>query len=223
MIQELGAPGTQETRGYFSACTDKAADCFPTIRGEFRKAVEEYSNVKMCGDVDCDFAAADISITWQRKRDYGAEYSAPWFDSGMVIMARHHPMYEDNSFQDAGKLWKRGFSLGNAFSPTLWLTVLALPFVSSFIFWLVENDRTRKNILYKCAWSSPHNNFSHHMKDGHVVQHTTDDGKNEEKPVDVRFLSKQKKIMHTCVLEMITHTAPNAPNACIYAYTFSLL
>ena len=201
MMEELNAPGTQVKRGYFSACTDKNAACFPRSQGG-ENAVEQYDNSKMCGETDCDFAAADISITWQRKRDYNAEYSAPWFDSGMVVLARHHAMFE-NDYSKPDALWKRGFSLGNAFSPNLWIAVLLIPFFSSLVFWLVENDQTRKNVLFKCAWRHPANNFSHHYKDGKIVQHTKDDGKNEEKPVDVRFLvCKQKRIVRTHALNL---------------------
>ena len=190
MVQELSAPGTNVQRGYFSACTDKNADCFPRLPGQ--DSVAAYNNSALCGEVACDFTAADISITWQRKRDFGAVYSAPWFDSGMVVMARHHAVHE-NDMSSADAVWRRGFSLGNAFSPNLWLAVLLLPFFSSFVFWIVENDKTRRNVLYKCAWTHPENNFSHHWKNGHIVQHTEDDGKNEEKPVDVRFLCEEKK------------------------------
>lgn len=198
MVQELSEPGTQVKRGYFSACTDKSADCFPRSQGGMT-TVEKYNNSALCGDAVCDFAAADISITWSRKRDYNAEYSSPWFDSGMVVFARHHAMYE-NDYSDPKALWKRGSSLGNAFSPNLWIALLLIPVFSSIVFWLVENDQTRKNILYKCAWKDSGNNFSHHYKDGGIVQHTTDDGKNEEKPVDVRFLCETKKNRtHACV------------------------
>jgi hypothetical protein len=190
MLQELGAPGTNVQRGYFSACTDKNAACYPIVPGQ-DLAAAAYNNSALCGEVACDFAAADISVTWQRKRDVGAEYSAPWFDSGMVIMARHHAFHENAL--SGGALWKRGFSLGNAFSPTLWLAVLLLPFFSSLVFWIVENDATRRNVLYKCTWTHHENNFSHHWKNGRLVQHTEDDGKNEEKPVDVRFLCEKKK------------------------------
>jgi len=199
MVQEVAAPGTQVKRGFFAACTDKSAACFPRWQGGEGDAVQAYNNSALCGEVPCDFVPADISITWQRKRDYDAEYSEPWFDSGiMVVLARHHAMYE-NDLSDPDSARKRGFSLGNAFSPNLWLTVFMIPFFSSVVLWLVENDQTRKNILFKCSWTDPENNISHsrQWKDGHLVQQTADDD-NNQKPVDVRFLHEKYNI--ECVL-----------------------
>ena len=67
----------------------------------------------------------------------------------------------------------------NVFSTNLWIMVLLLPLFSSFIFFIVENDSTRRNILYKCLWKSSSNNFFHE-------HHQKDDGHNDTKPVDAR-------------------------------------
>jgi hypothetical protein len=40
----------------------------------------------------------------------------------------------------------------------LWIVVLFLPVFSSLVFFLVENDATRRNVLYKCR-VDPANNF----------------------------------------------------------------
>ena len=116
--------------------------------------------------------ASDISITWQRKKDYGAQYSHPYFDSGMVVIGRHHLVGEKN-MDDVKAMIERGFSLGNAFSPVLWIMVTLVPIFACVVFFLVENDRTRRNVFYRCTLQK--NNFFHH-----VGGHQPDDGEAAE-------------------------------------------
>jgi len=110
---EISMPGTAAKAGFLTRCLDRSAGCYPTAVGMFKASVEAYNNSALCGEAHCDLAAVDMSITWQRKSDCGIEFSAPFFDSGMVVVARYHHVGDSVSFE---ALWARGFSLTKAFS-----------------------------------------------------------------------------------------------------------
>ena len=168
--------------------------------------------------------ASDISITWQRKKDYGAEYSHPYFDSGMVVIGRHHPV-GDESVDDMKAMIKRGLSLGNAFSPWLWAMVALVPIFACIVFFLVENDQIRRNMF--CRSTLPKNNFFHH-----VGEHQQDDGKAAEivffclnVPVHYTAVAKCCNLLISFLVSRLRliqqHSWPT--NTSLYPHPFSLL
>jgi len=111
---------------------------------KYNDAVNEVSNPGksgsfpdgMCGGGNCDMIAADVTINWDRKQNYGAKYSEPYTEVGLRLFMR----FTSAKWLESGALAFRPFDWN------LWGTWIFMCFFMGLTFAFLENPDIRRKI-----------------------------------------------------------------------------